>query len=65
VVSSFGVTPLVLGKFASFGYDGVTKLAGRVKNTAKRGDVMVASDDRHKKTWLDKSGNWHVKLEVR
>jgi nitrogenase molybdenum-iron protein alpha chain len=63
-VLPFGVIPIELGREVSFGWDGVlafSSLTGRLKNArgteAFRGGI-------YKKTWLSKSGNWHVKTEV-
>jgi nitrogenase molybdenum-iron protein alpha chain len=61
----FGVIPIELGRGPCFGWDGIlafSGLIGRLKNARKteafRGGI-------YKKTWLSKSGNWHVKTEVR
>ena len=60
----FGVIPIEWGRESFFGWDGIlafSSLIGRLKNAragAFRGGV-------YKKTWLSKSGNWHVKTEVR
>jgi nitrogenase molybdenum-iron protein alpha chain len=61
----FGVIPIELGREPCFGWNGILaffSLIGRLKNARKtetfRGGI-------YKKTWLSKSGNWHVKTEVR
>jgi nitrogenase molybdenum-iron protein alpha chain len=60
-----GVIPIELGREPCFGWDGIlafSALIDRLKN-ARKTDAFRCGI--YKKTWLSKSGNWHVKTEVR
>jgi nitrogenase molybdenum-iron protein alpha chain len=64
-VLPFGVVPIEWGREPFFGWDGVSafsSMVGRLKNS--RG-IGAFRSEIYKKTWLSKSGNWHVKTEVR
>ncbi|MDR3165613.1 MAG: nitrogenase component 1 [Synergistaceae bacterium] len=64
-VLPFGIVPIEWGHESFFGWDGIlafSSLISRLKNS--RG-IKPFRGEIYKKTWLSKSGNWHVKTEVR
>jgi len=56
-----GIPNIAAGK-TIFGYEGVKNIA---RSTVNRPAVFLSGPQSYRKTWLDKSGNWYVKQEVK
>jgi nitrogenase molybdenum-iron protein alpha chain len=65
LAASGAALPVVLDRLVYFGYEGISAFADYIKRLRRVGVKKIFYADRHKKAWLAKSGNWHVKLEVR
>ena len=62
-----GVTPISIARGSLYGFGGVREFARLLKaaNGARSGVRRERPDIFYKAQWLAKSGNWHVKTEVK
>jgi nitrogenase molybdenum-iron protein alpha chain len=65
----FGALPLVTDSLCFYGYAGIGELLRRIRQLEQGGGFFEfpqrESETRYTGEWLKKSGNWHVKVEVK
>jgi nitrogenase molybdenum-iron protein alpha chain len=64
--ASAGALPLALDTLIWYGYEGIAAVAGELQKASASGPKdFVRSTVPYSETWLKRSGNWYVKIEVK